>query len=152
LEREILTSPGLLPRNAAAQLVMGFGFSASIPRSRTACATAFLEYLPIWANWCGHALGVDFEKPAQPQARFAAAKPFRAQRVQPARRPGRDLLGDGANVVAGGDEWTFHSPDRFFVIPLARRLVGMQHVPAFGRLQIAAQFGVAGHAPNLETP
>src|SRR5581483_11628382 len=93
--------------------------------------------------------GIDLEVTAQVLAVVATTESVRPQRFHPAGQPRGDLIGDYFHVIRGGYDGPFRAFQSFQDIRFVRGLIGMQTVPALDPQGIAAQFVVAGHAPDV---
>ena len=107
------------------------------------------------AGECGadDGFGVDLEVAAEVLAVVAAAEAVGAEGGEAALavelQPGREDIGQGLHVVAGGDDGALGAFEGGFDVGLALGLGGMQAVPALGGDGLAAQLGVAGDAPDI---
>lgn len=92
---------------------------------------------------------IDLEVTPQHFPGIRAAEAVRPQNDVLAGNPLANLVGHEPDVVAGGDEGPLHSVKRLLQERLLRFRVRVQAVPAAGRHGVAAEFAVAGHAPDV---
>ncbi|KAG1245626.1 hypothetical protein G6F65_021130 [Rhizopus arrhizus] len=82
--------------------------------------------------------------------RIRPTEPVRAQgHIATARHERPDLLGHRLHVVGGRHDRPDAARQRGFGVAAERVLQRMQAVPAFGLVAVAAQFRIAGHAPDV---
>src|SRR5262249_54469218 len=92
---------------------------------------------------------VDLEELPEPGAILAAAEAVGAERADAPRQPPIDAVGQDLQVIGGGDDDAGRVLHRPRDGRDARRLGRVQHVPAVGRLAVAIELLVAGHAPDV---
>src|SRR5664280_3815824 len=84
-------------------------------------------------------LGIDFEESPQAPACVTPPKPVGAQRRQPARDPGRDLIRNDPHEIRGGDKYAVLRLQQALHARLSGRLGWMQPVPARGTQRVVPE-------------
>src|SRR5262245_26850859 len=99
----------------------------------------------------GDEVAVHLEEIAQPRARIGAPEAIGAEYLvrAPLRDERPDLLGEGLDVVARGDDRTRLLLQRLGHVSRTRLRLGVEQVPALGGKAVAAQLGEAGGAPYV---
>ena len=146
---------GFLPRAISfeRQTLAGLGFSGSMPYFAIASATRLAGRSWSSASAFSAATATWKRSTSKNERRLAAVvgapEAVGAEHLVARRNIGADAVADRLDVVRRGDHRALALAETLLDIRDALLRFRMQHVPAFDLEPLAAQFGEAGHAPDL---